>query len=206
MYLYQNCGDLPIYNFDVIYRTEDYRFLVVGYNGYDEIKVPKGTNERWQEIKNEWIKLLDDNAIIQYYQLILECTYLQTRYNVVKMLLEQIYKRDMDEKTMETYIEALAKWKYKWNRKAEKLVEIKRLLKQLKASQNKISLKLDTLEKMKSENNFEETPSSLEKQAVILEQITGKNNIDVKTTSVAKWIEIGKLATEINEQRRKNGK
>lgn len=206
MYLYKNCGDLPIFNFDVIYRTNDLRFLVVGYDGYAEIEVPKGANERWQEIKNEWVKLLDDNVIIQYYQLILETTYLQTRYNVVKVLLEQIYKTKMSKETMDEYIEALAKWKYKWNRKNEKLVEIERLLKQLKASQNKISLKLDSLEKMKAENNFEGDVSSLEKQAVILEQITGKNSIDVRTTSTAKWIEIGKLATEINEQRKRHGK
>lgn len=205
MYLYKNCQDLPIFNFDVIYRTNDFKFLVVGYDGYKDIQVPKGANERWQEIKNEWVKLLDDNVIIQYYQLILETTYLQTRYNVVKSLLEQIYKRDMDSETMESYIEALAKWKYHWNKKNEKLVEIKRLLKQLKASQNKISLKLDLIEKMQKENNFTDDVSSLEKQQVVLEKITGIR-INIKKDSTAKWIEICKLATEINEQKRRNGK
>ena len=206
MHLYKDCADIPIRRFDVLYRTNDLQHLVVEYNGYDEIKVPKGANERWEEIKNEWIKLLDDNTITYYYQLILECVYLQTRYSVVKDLLQIIYSRDMDNETMDSYIEALGKWRYKWNRKNDKLVELKRLLNQLKASENKIALKLDELDSLKKENSFDDNPTSLEKQAVILEQITGKNNIDLDSTSVRKWVEIGKLASEINEQKRKNGR
>lgn len=206
MHLYKDTSDLPIRIFDILYRTNNLQYLVVGYNGYDDIKVPKGANERWQEIKNEWVKLLDDNTIAYYYQLILECVYLQTRYSIVKDLLHIIYSRDMDDETMDSYIEALGKWRYKWNRKNDKLVELQRLLNQLNASENKINLKLDELESLKNENSFEDNPTSLEKQAVILEQITGKNNIDLDNTSVRKWVEIGKLANEINEQRRKNGR
>jgi hypothetical protein len=207
MYLYKDCSDIPIWNFDVIYKTNDYQYLVVGYNGYDTIDIPKGANERWQEIKNEWVKLLDDNTIAYYYQLLLECVYLQTRYDVVKLLLKQIFEREMSDETLETYIVALGEWRYKWNRKADKLVELKRLLAQLKASKNKIELKTDELKQLREDNEFDAEATSLERQAVILEQVTGKNNIDVKTTSVKKWLEISKLANDINEQRRKaNGK
>ena len=84
---------------------------------------------------------------------------------------------------------------------------MERLLKQLKRSENKIELKLDELEKLKKENDITDDVSSLEKQAVALEQITGKNNIDTEKTSVRKWVEITKLSESINEQRRKaNGK
>lgn len=206
-YLYKSCSDLPISNFDIVYKSNDFRYLVVGYDGYSEVEIPKGANERWDEIKNEWVKLLDDNTVAYFYQLILECVYLKTRYEVVETLLKQVFEQDMNKETMDTYIEALAQWKYKWNRKNEKLVEIKRLLNQWKASKNKIALKMDELEKLKEENENVDEISSLEKQAVILEQITGKNNIDIKTTTVKKWIEISKLAQDLNEQRRRqNGK
>lgn len=208
-YLYKSCSDIPVFNFDVIYKTNDFKYLVVGYDGYADIKVPKGANERWEEIKNEWIEMLDDNSIAHYYMLISECVYLQTRYQVVEMLLKQIFEQDgeMTDETLETYIQALAQWRYKWNRKNEKLSEIKRLIQQLQASRNKIELKNDELEKLQKENENNGDASSLEKQAVILEQITGKNNIDTRTTSVKKWIEITKVAQEINEQRsKKNGK
>ena len=88
MHLYKNCGDLPIYNFDVVYKTNDFKYLVVDYNGYDDIDIPKDANERWEAIKNEWVKLLDDATTAYYYQLVLEVVYLQTRYNVVKQLLK----------------------------------------------------------------------------------------------------------------------
>lgn len=205
MYLYRDCGTLPIWNFNQINLKNDFRWLVVGWNGYEDIKVPKDANEVWQDIKNEWVKLLDDNTIAYYYELILELTYLQTRAGLVQQYLYQIATRDMDKETMDKYIELLKGWRFKWNVKNSKKVELERMMNQLKATQNTINLKLDELEQMKKENNFDEAPSSLEKQAVILEQITGKNNIDVMTTSVAKWIEISKLATRINEQRRRNG-
>ena len=204
MHLYKDCGDMPIRNFDIVYRTNDFKYLVVGYNGYDDIDVPKGANERWDAIKNEWIKLLDDSTIAYLYQLTLEIVYLQTRFNVSRELLKMIWERDdMNEETFEVYIEALGQWNYNWNKKNEKNVEVKRLLNQLKASQNKITLKIDELEKIKSENDNGDIESSLEKQAVALEQITGKNNIDLDTTSVKKWIEICKLGESINEARRK---
>jgi len=208
MHLYKDCSDLSIKKFDIIYKTNDFRYLIVGWDGYEEIEVPKGANERWQDIRNEWIDLLDNNVIGYYYQLVLESVYLQTRYNVVKQLLNMIWIRDeFDEEAEKIYVGALAEWNYKWNPKQNKTKEMERLLKQLKRSENKIELKLDELEKLKKENDITDDVSSLEKQAVALEQITGKNNIDTETTSVRKWIEITKLSESINEQRRKaNGK
>jgi len=207
MNLYKDCGDLPIRNFDIIYKTNDFNYLVVEFDGYNEVAIPKGANERWQEIKKEWVELIDDNTIAYYHQLISEVVYLQTRYDVSGMLLKEIFERTMHEETLEVYINALKEWKYIWNRKASKLVEIKRLLQQRKASENKLNLKLDELKDLQKENENEDDATTLEKQAVILEQITGKNNIDINTTSVRKWLEINKLATEINEQRRKaNGR
>ena len=202
IHLYKGCQDLSIKNFDIIYRTKDLRYLIVGFDGYKDVKVPESANERWKEIYDEWIKLIDNNTITYYYQLILEVTYLQTRYDVSKMLLFQIYNQEsMSESDLDKYIDSLSRWDYYFDKKKDKLDEIQRLMNQNKASENKLNLKKSELEEMANENTEEE--KTLEGQAVILEQITGKNNIDVEKTSVAKWIEIGKLATQINEQRRK---
>ena len=210
MHLYKSCGDIPIKNFDIISKTNDYRYLVVGYNGYDEIKVPKGANERWQAIKNEWIELIDDNEMAYYYQLVSDVVYLQTRYNIVKKLLEQMFVREMDNETLEMYIEALAEWRYKWNRKIAnstngKLKEIKRLLNQHKASENKINLKVSELEDLKQKYSLDDSPTTLEKQVVSVEYVTGLK-IDTNKDSALKWLEAVKLAEQINEQKRKNAK
>lgn len=186
------------------YKSQDYKYLVVGYDGYKDTLTPQGAEQRWKDIFDEWVKLSDNNTLIYYYQLISEVTYLETRFTVSKILLYQVYTQDMNEKTLDMYIEALGLWKYHYNKDADKLLEIKRLLAQHRASANNLGNKKSELENMQMENT--EDAQTLEAQAVILEQITGKNNIDVHTTSVLKWIEIGKLANSINEQRRKNGK
>lgn len=205
LHCYRDCSEIPIYNFNRAKTTGDLRYIIIGWDGRSDVKLPKEANENWNDIKNEWIELLDDNTISYYYDLILEVIYLQTRYNLVSEYIKQIATRDMDMETMEKYVELLAGWRYKYNRKNLKRVEIERLMQQLKSSQNKIGLKLDEIEKLKKDNGYDEAPQSLEKQAVILEQITGKNSIDVMTTSVKKWLEIGKMANDINEQRRRNG-
>ena len=204
--LYKNCSDLPIRRFDIIYKTKDLRFLCLDYDGYNEVSLPKTAHDTWKKILNEWVELCDDNTISYYYQLILEVAYLETRYYVSKEMLHQIhtrYPKHMSDKALDMYIVELKKWRYSYNKKNDVLDEIHRLMKQHKASYNKLGIKKSELEVMQKKNEHEQE-NTLEAQAVILEQITGKNNIDIDTTSVLKWIEIGKLATNINEKRRKN--
>lgn len=208
MHLYKNCSDLPIWNFNAIKESNDFRYLVVGYDGYKDIEVPKGANERWQEIRNEWVKLIDDNEVAYYYSLVLEVIYLQTRYNVVKTWLNEMFNRpDMEGETLDLYIKMLKEWKYKWNKKAHKFDNIQRLLKQLKMSQNKISLKLSELEDLKAKYDNEGGDDlSIERQRIIINKSTGFN-IDLKTDSVKTWVEACKMHQQIVEQRnRTNGK
>jgi len=202
--VYKGCSDLPIRRFDIVYKTNDYRYLCLEYNGYNEIEVPKEAEKRWEEIFDEWVKLCDDNTISYYYQLILEVTYLETRYIVSKEMLQQIFMRypeAMDEETLDLYIAELKKWKYVYNKKNNMLDEVGRLMDQHRASQNKLGLKKSELEEMRKEHEDVE-PQTLEAQAIILEHITGIKT-DLDKDSVLKWLETGKLATNINEQRRK---
>lgn len=204
VFLYNDCSDLPIYNFDKIYNTQDLKYLVVSYDGYKSIDIPIGAKQRWVKIFDEWVKLCDSSTMFYYYQLLSQVAYLEIRYLVVKVMLYQMYSRDMSDKTLDWYIEELKEWRYFYNKENDKLLEIKRLLHLHRASTNKLGLKKSELEMMQKENGQEEA-QSLEKQAAHLEQVTGKNNIDTKITSVKKWLEIIQIANRINEQRRKNG-
>lgn len=203
-FLYKDCYDLSIYNFDIIFKTKDFRYLVLGYDEYNDIDIPIGAGKRWNDIYHEWIKLSDSNTMIYYYQLLSEVAYLETRYVATQVLIYEIYTQNMNEKTLDMYIEALKVWRYFYNKDNDKLSEVERLTNQHIASKNKIGLKRSELNGMKDE--FSDNEQTLVGQAVILEQITGRNNIDIKTTSVAKWLEIGKIANTINEQKRRNGK
>jgi hypothetical protein len=204
--VYRNCSELSIFNFDIVYKTSDYRYLLVDFDGYNDVKLPKDIDQTWKNIFDEWVKASDNNEILYYYQLISEVAYLETRFKVAEILLQQILQREMSESTLDTYIEMLSKWKYKYNKKNDKITELNRLFTQHKASTNKLGLKRSELKALNKNNNGEGV-STLESQAVTLEQITGKNNIDPKTTSVLKWIEICKVADNLNTQRRsQNGK
>jgi hypothetical protein len=206
--LYKNCSDLPIRRFDIVYKTRDLRYLCLEYDGYNEIEAPIEAEKRWEAIFDEWVKLCDDNTISYYYQLILEVTYLETRYLVSGEMLQQIFMRypeAMDEETLDMYIVELRNWKYIFDKKNDYIDEIKKLLDQRRASENKLGLKKSELEDMRREYGDSE-PQTLEAQAIILEHITGIKT-DLDKDSVLKWIETGKLATTINEQKRKtNGK
>lgn len=188
----------------MVYRTQDFRYLVVGFDGYADIKEPEGADERWSDIFDEWVKASDDNTIMYYYQLILEVMYLETRYYVVKEMIGQIWTRypeAMKETALDMYIKELRKWKYIYNRNNNMTDEVARLLQQHKASENKLNLKKSELELLKGDDDLEDI-NTLEKQAVILEHITGIRP-DIFKDSVLKWLEICKLANRINQERKR---
>ncbi len=203
MHLYKNCSDIPLHNFNVVYNTNDLKFLIVGYNGYDEVKPPKEANERWQEIKNEWVKLLGNATTAYYYQLLQETIYLQTRYNAVRSLLEQIFKRDdIQGAKLDEFTEGLALWKYKWQKGQTREKNLTRLLKQQKASENKIKIKVSELEEMKKEQGDDGDDVSIERQVLIIEQSTGIK-INPRVDSVKTWVEACKIHEDIQNQRQK---
>ena len=207
MHLYKDCGDMPILNFDIVNKTGDLKYMVVGYDGYKDLKPPKGANERWQAIRKEWLELVDDNEMAYYHNLVSECIYLETKRDAVKFILENIFRRNMSPLTFRTYANSLSDWGYKWNFKNDKLTELKRQLKIVRISENKLSLKLDELKSYRESKNMSSEATSLEKQAVILEEASGRNHIDIKTTSVKKWVAISKRAEERQNQLKKaNGK
>lgn len=203
MHLYKNCSDIPLHNFNVVYNTNDLKFLIVGYNGYDEVTPPKGANERWNEIKNEWVKLLGNSTTAYYYNLLQETIYLQTRYNAVRALLEKIFVRDdIQGAKLDEYSKGLALWKYYWKKGQTKEKNIQRLLKQQKASENKIKLKVSELEEMKKDQDSDGEEVSVERQVLIIEQSTGIK-INPRVDSVKTWIEACKIHESIQEQRQK---
>ncbi len=207
MHLYKDCGDMPILNFDIVNKTGDLKYMVVGYDGYKDLKPPKGANERWQAIRKEWLELVDDSEMAYYHNLVSECIYLETKRDAVKFILENIFRRNMSPLTFRTYANSLSDWGYKWNFKNDKLTELKRQLKIVRISENKLSLKLDELKSYRESKNMSSEATSLEKQAVILEEASGRNHIDIKTTSVKKWVAISKRAEERQNQLKKaNGK
>lgn len=202
---YRNCEELPIYNFYKVVDTKDYSYLMFDYDGYSKLEVDEEVISLWEKIYEEYLKLSDNNTMLIYYETVSELLYLETRYEVALTLLQQIALGRMEETMLRAYVLELGKWKYHLNDKKPLEEELDRLTRQLRQSENKIRIKQNRKKELEAENK--DSPMSLVQQQVKLEQALSRNEIDTKTTSVSKWIELVKEVKFINQQRTsKNGK
>lgn len=207
MYLYKSSGDTPIGCFDMANRTNDLRYLVVGWDRYADIEVPKGADDLLKDLNEQWIKIADDNEVRYYLQLKMEVIELKTRYEIVAMILTSMITNKLNEDTFVTFKNVLRTWRYKWNDKKPKFQELQRLIRQHKASKNKLSLKEDELKSLNERYSDLSENKGLEWESAILEQNLNKDRIDIWTTSMDKWANYIKLSVERAKNLKKaNGK
>lgn len=168
-------------------ETGNYAYLVYGWDEYRKaFQDDDHCKELWSEIYNEYCKITQDNTSLLYYDIHKELSYLKTRYYIVSKLLDIMVSGTVldNEKLLNTYIEALKSWRYFINTSKPIEMEIQRMYRDLKLSENKIGLKESELEAFDSN---EEERASFTSEVVGLELALNKNNIDPKKTSVEKW-------------------
>jgi hypothetical protein len=173
--------------------------MVYGWDEFSEVEFDKDEALKlWKEIYSEYTLLTDDNKTVMYYQLILLISGLETKRYVVSKLIEQILPNDKDEETLKLYLAALKEWNYKINPEVPLHEECLRILRDLRAMENRIRLKRNELESYKTEGE----KMTLTQQVVKLERALEKNNIDPRTTSVEKWLMMLKEVGEMNKARK----
>jgi len=198
---YRNCNELSVYNFHKILETNNYAYLVVGFDEYEKINInEKEASDVWNLIYEEYCKLTEDNKSLLYFAIFQELLYLKTRFEVATTLLKQLSNGIDDKIVVLKYINALRVWKYKINKDKPLDEELDRMVNQLKASTNKIQIKQSELEDLNVNNSDK---LSLIEQVVKLELALGKNEIDIKKTVVSKYIALFKEVKLINEARSK---
>lgn len=198
---YRNCDELSVYNFYKVLETNNYSYLIVGFDDYDPIEInEKEADELWGSIYEEYCKLTKNNKSLLYFVIFQELLYLKTRYQVARILLMQLSNDNNSEEFVLDCIERLREWKYKINKEKPLKDELKRMIHQLKVSENKIQIKKSELEDL---NVDEGEKLSLIEQNVKLELALGKNEINTKTTSVSKYIALFNEVKILNEARNK---
>ncbi len=187
-------------------ESSNYCHLIIDWDGYSKIDfdIQKNFDEDdlqdiWKGIYDEYCKLTNDNKSLHFYQLLEQVNYLEVRRYIVSNLIQQMVANEKKEEILDLYIETLRQWKYIWDKNLVYHEAIFKLLKDLKASENKIELKKDELEKLKSSDE----PMTLTQQVVKLERALERNLIDPKITSVEKWIELMNQVKDINAARQK---
>lgn len=198
---YRNCDELSVYNFHKVLETNNYSYLIVGFDDYNLIEInEKEADELWSSIYEEYCKLTKNNKSLLYFAVFQELIYLKTRYQVARILLMQLSNGKNSEDFVLECIERLKEWKYKINKEKPLKDELSRMINQLKASENKIQMKQSELEDL---NVDESEKLSLIEQNVKLELALGKNEINTKTTSVSKYIALFNEVKILNEAKNK---
>lgn len=203
--IYKFCDELPVFNFYKIIETKDYSWLYVDFDGYNKIEITNDIDDIWESIYTEYLELTGDSTSILYYEVVKELLYLQTRYNVVGTLLQQLSMGKMSKQIFPHYVIELKKWQYNLDDKKPLKEELERLARQLKSSKNRINIKEEERKSFEKKETGEKL--SLIQQQVKLEQALSRNEIDTKKTVVSKWIAMIKEVKAINQERKnKNGK
>jgi hypothetical protein len=198
---YRNCDELSVYNFHKVLETNNYSYLIVGFDDYKEVKFDeKEADELWGNIYEEYCRLTKNNKSLLYFAIFQELLYLRTRYQVARILLMQLSNSNNKEEFVLDCIERLREWKYKIDKEKPLKDELARMIHQLKVSENKIQIKQSELEDLKVD---EGEKLSLIEQNVKLELALGKNKINTKKTSVSEHVALFNEVHLLNEARRK---
>ncbi len=186
IHFYKGCSDLSIFNFDQIAKTSNYSYLVISYDGYNEVDFDEIKAQKlWKKIYNDFCKMSNDNTSLLYYELLNQLGYLKMRKLFVLALLNQLKFFEKSNSIRKLYFLELAEWGYKIDPKNPMKDELKRMYQLVRANDNKIGLVESEIEFLKED---EQEPMSLIKQAIKLEQGLDRNEINTKTTSVEKWL------------------
>lgn len=198
---YRNCDELSVYNFHKVLETNDYSYLIVGFDGYDKLEFDeKKADEIWGNIYEEYCILTKNNKSLLYFAIFQELLYLKTRYQVARILLIQLSNNNNSEEFVLECIERLREWKYKIDKEKPLKDELERMIHQLKVSENKIQIKTSELKDL---NVNEGEKLSLIEQNVKLELALGKNKINTRETSVSEHVALFNEADLLNQARKK---
>lgn len=179
-----SCSNIMIYNFDKCSETKDFRWMVIGWDGFDEVEFDEIEAEKnWHDIYDEYAILSDDNKTILYYRTLIELNNLKAAFYVTGELI-RLLPTLRSEESMNLFLDELAAYKFKTNRKDSFSSQIKQAEQMHRFFNNKVGLKQNELDLLKGDD-VEKVP--LMKQVVRLERALKRDLIDPKTTSVEKW-------------------
>jgi len=201
--MYRNCSEIFVYNFYKVLETQNLSWLVLDYDGYNEVKFDEKEAEKvWIDIYEDYFRLIQDNKTLIIIETTQELMYLRARKEYAELMIFQLDKINENERL--ECIKELREWNYKVNDKIPLDELIDSLNRQVLASENKINIKEQELKDLTKENGEK---ISLIQQTIKLELALGKNEIDTKRTTMEKFIGmIDEVKLIVQERKKRNGK
>lgn len=207
MEFYKTCRTLSIYAFNEILKANDLRFLIKGYDEYNEEEIKLvgvdliEANEIFKDIVYEYSELTFNRDILQNYVSQINIEKEEFRYNVTEKILS-FYSESEDLEVLKLLN------KLDWNIDVEGDIEkqIENIISSMKRLKTKINVfKVKHEDKFKNKKRKEGAEDTfvdkLDYEAISLEiALKISHSINTKETSVAKWISMWNVAEAITKK------
>lgn len=196
--IYKNCDMLPVYNFMKVINTDDLNWLVKNYEE-DENKYEGNLEIFWDRIIKEYLDLKKDKKVLQSYQARIIIKRLEDKLSVCTQLID-VCTIDIGLENIEKISNSLQKHdkSYKINLKKPLEIEKKRILKSFIKLQFSIDIKKSNFDKDFGSTEKDNGKLDIWTEMGNLEQALKRNEINPKTTVVAKWIALCNLSKKQN--------
>lgn len=195
MNIHKNCSSLSIWSFYKIIDTEDVRYLIKNYDNDKDIKL---TEKRitelmsiWDEIVTEYGLLTVNAKVIKNYRLQFIIAELEFKYSTCINVLDIYANSGMIDVLL-----ILNEFDFNINLLLNLEQQIDIVINKLKSLKNQIKIhKINYTRKYKK--NVEDIKFNLDREALILQMnLDLKAGIDVKNTSVERWLNMVELNNE----------
>jgi hypothetical protein len=198
MNVHKSCSSLPIYNFYKIIESYDYKYMVIGYNDLidDDPEIDeKECFDYFEDIITEYGEITSNSEVLLNVLKQIDIVNLQYELDCIINILE-IVKETEDLETL------LLLKHFGINIDFKKNIEnqINNVAKRVKSLRNKIKIKKAKYSTRFKDNN-EKVKIDLDKEALMLEiGLDLGREIDIRTTTVKRWVNLISASKEKNKQ------
>ena len=204
MEFFKTCKTLPMYNFNEVLRTNDYRFLSKTFDEFEDEEFKFGVEETiearglWRELLYEYSALTANRNIILNYQAQIKIVEQEFKYMIITKVLNNYAEFGFVEVLdILNNVEGV-NFDIKGNIESQ-VVRLVSTAKRLKTGIAILKLKFE--EKFKKRGyKDEEAIDNLDEEAIQLEvALKISYSIDTRKTSVSKWVKMWKVAAKMNK-------
>ena len=204
MKTYKSCYDLPILNFMLMLDENALKYLIHDVEEQDDKDIAKyvksnqlSLKELSSNISNEYGGLTFSKKQLKRQKELVTIMFLEAKHNAITKILN-IFIETQEFKVLDL----LEKVDMKIDLSKELIPQIKAIRAKAKAIKNNINIKTINFKKKYNINNLEEetqdTRKQLDRQALALEgNLETGYRIDIKKTSVLRWINLNEKNEEV---------
>ena len=181
---YNNCENLPLYNWEKYQQTKDNNWFIVGYDG----RQPKVTNDDLVEIEknivDEFILLSKDMSFVFKIQKLAKIDALVSKYNVIRAICKRVASGNVSDENLILFYDALKAFRLKFD--VLDIETINRILNEIQGIETQINILKKELDSETSKKTL-----TLNKQMRFVEVGLGlAYKLDKKIITVSEWFDL----------------